>query len=228
MSWTMREPSSRRAECAAPSPPSRLQHVVVDVAVADVAEGDDAARRRRRPRIAAVGLAPGSRRCARPAPRRRASRSRPRASGPATGSRAAPRAPWPGRRLWAIAASRDQAGLQRRGQDALHGRLRRARLARGDLDQHVPGVTVSPAGSRVPAMLLQRELHAPPAHQLEGLHRPAGLVLGAGQQLDRGVRASPAPTMATAREARIGNSFRLAAVTTPSVPSAPISSCFRS
>ena len=34
--------------------------------------------------------------------------------------------------------------------------------------------------------------------------------------------------MATAREARTGNSFRLAAVITPSVPSPPINSCFRS
>ena len=38
----------------------------------------------------------------------------------------------------------------------------------------------------------------------------------------------PMPSMATARDGRTGNSFRLAAVTTPSVPSAPIRNCFRS
>ncbi len=36
------------------------------------------------------------------------------------------------------------------------------------------------------------------------------------------------PTNATARETSIGCSLSAAAVTTPSVPSAPISSCFKS
>jgi hypothetical protein len=36
------------------------------------------------------------------------------------------------------------------------------------------------------------------------------------------------PIIATAREAITGNSFSAAAVTTPSVPSAPIRSCLRS
>ena len=36
------------------------------------------------------------------------------------------------------------------------------------------------------------------------------------------------PAIATARDTATGNSFRLAAVTTPNVPSAPINNCFRS
>jgi hypothetical protein len=89
--------------------------------------------------------------------------------------------------VWAIGGVLDQAGLQRAGQQPLHGRLGRAGLARGGLDQHVPGMhglqRLAQAGD-----VLEGEGHAQAAHQLEGLDRAAGLVLGLGQQGDGVVR----------------------------------------
>ncbi len=82
-------------------------------------------------------------------------------------------------------------------------------------------------GARTPVMLRTAKSTPMRGDQLEALHRAAALGLGARQQGDGGGRIVHRREGHGPRDEG-GNSFRLAAVTTPSVPSAPINSCFKS
>ena len=81
----------------------------------------------------------------------------------------------------AMAASWIRSASTGGGQQALHRRLRRAGLAAGDLNQHEPGMCavkrIAPIG-HVP----DHQLDAQRPHQFEGFQRAAALGLGAGQK----------------------------------------------
>ena len=82
----------------------------------------------------------------------------------------------------------DEAVVECASQQRLQRRLRRAVEARGELDEHEPRVRADQGGARV-GQILEREPKAGGADQLERLHLPAALGLGAGQEVEGGLRA---------------------------------------
>ena len=122
----------------------------------------------------------------------------------------------------------DEAGLQRRAQALVEQFLRARRRHRRDrLDQHVPGRR---RGERRPRArdMGEDEIERALRHQLEAFDRLAQRRFEVAQQRHRRGRRCDARPRPTARSPIAGTSFRLAAVTMPSVPSAPISNCLRS
>ena len=86
---------------------------------------------------------------------------------------------------------------------------------------------VESSGSRVSGML--RSTNAMPMRFISSkASTPPPVSALARASSSMAAAGASRPTMAVARLRMTGNSFRVAAVTTPRVPSAPMSSCFRS
>jgi hypothetical protein len=83
------------------------------------------------------------------------------------------------------------------------------------------------SGSRVCGICASTNSSADARHQFEGGHEPAGRVSAAAPASDGGGRIAHGDESGFVVSG-LGNSFSAAAVITPSVPSAPMKSCFRS
>ena len=219
--------AARKARRA--SPPDGLRQVEVDVAVADMAEGNGAhaghARARPRPMRCAMKVGDAAHRhrdVVLDAGADDVSAPRPCPRGCATD-----RAPAPA--LAAMVPSSIRPRFERRGEEDLE-RLAQARCRAwlDDISSSTYQACGRASGSCDARDMRHRDVEADARDELEGGELIAGRGARAGEERHRILDARRAPRNAVSISRGRGKSLSVAAVMMPSVPSPPMKSCFRS